>query len=86
MDRKIVSGSMYRIHNQPYRLREIEKTIIDKAQALADIWLPMDCVVMDTALVDGCIKVIEFNTINSSGFYDNDVGAVFKSLWEYHTK
>jgi hypothetical protein len=83
---KIVSGSMYRAHGQMRKLRELDKAVIDEAQALADIWLPCDCVVMDTALVGDDIKVIEFNTINSSGFYDNDVPAVFKALWEYHNK
>jgi len=82
---KIVSGSMYRAHGQLRKLRELDQAVIDEAQALADIWLPIDCVVMDTALVGDEIKVVEFNTINSSGFYDNDVPAVFNALWDYHT-
>lgn len=81
---KIISGSMYRAHGQLRKLRELDKAVIDEAQALADIWLPDDCVVMDTALVGDEIKVIEFNCINSSGFYDNDVPAIFKALWDYH--
>jgi len=81
---KIVSGSMYRAHNQLRKVRETDQEVIDEAQRLADIWLPMDCVVMDTAVVGDEVKVIEFNTINSSGFYDNDVNAIFKALWEYH--
>lgn len=81
---KIVSGSMYRAHEQMRVMRELHQSVIDEAQAIADIWLPMDCVVMDTALVGDEVKVIEFNCINSSGFYDNDVDAVFKALWEYH--
>lgn len=82
---KVVSGSMYRAHGQLRKLRELDQAVINEAQSAADKWLPMDCVVMDTALVNGEIKVVEFNTINSSGFYDNDVNAVFKALWEYHT-
>jgi hypothetical protein len=81
---KIVSGSMYRANNQLRKIRELDQKVIAEAQALADKWLPMDCVVMDTALVDDVVKVVEFNTINSSGFYDNDVDAVFKELWGYH--
>lgn len=82
---KIVSGSMYRAHNQLRKLRELDQAVIDEAQALADKWLPMECVVMDTALVGDEIKVVEFNCINSSGGYDNDFDAIFKALWEYHT-
>jgi hypothetical protein len=81
---KIVSGSMYRAHGQLRKLRELDQAVIDEAQALANIWLPCDCVVMDTALVGDEIKVIEFNTINGSGVYDNDVPAIFKAWWEYH--
>lgn len=84
---KIISGSMYRAHGQLRKLRELDQEVIDEAQNLADAWLPMDCVVMDTALVRGrFVKVVEFNCINSSGFYDNDVDAVFKALWDYHVK
>lgn len=81
---KIVSGSMYRAHGQLRKLRELDQKVINEAQLLADIWLPDQCVVMDTALVGDDIKVIEFNCINSSGFYDNDVDAIFKALWDYH--
>jgi len=81
---KIISGSMYRAHGQLRKLRELDAAVINEAQMLADIWLPMPCVVMDTALVDDTMKVVEFNTINSSGFYDNDIDAVFRALWEYH--
>lgn len=81
---KIVSGSMYRAHDQMRLLRETDQAVIDEAQQLADIWLPCDCVVMDTCLTEHGVKVIEFNCINSSGFYDNDIEAVFKALWDYH--
>lgn len=81
---KIISGSLYRAHGQLRKLREVDPDVIMEAQAIADEWLPYDCVVMDTALVNNRVKVIEFNCINSSGFYENDVSAVFKALWEYH--
>lgn len=82
---KIVSGSMYRVHGQLRKIRELEDNVISEAQGLADIWLPQPCVVMDTALVDGEVKVVEFNCINSSGLYDNDADAIFDALWEYCT-
>lgn len=81
---RIVSGSMYRAHGQMRKQAENDAAVIAEAQALADRWLPMDCVVMDTALVRDEVKVIEFNTINSSGFYDNDVSAIFRELWKFH--
>lgn len=83
---QIVSGSMYRAHGQLRRIAEDDFAVISEAQQLADIWLPDQCVVMDTAYTDCGVKVIEFNSINSSGFYDNDIPAVFDALYEYHTK
>lgn len=80
---KIVSGSMYRFKGVLHKERELDKDVIDEAQKKADQWLPNQCCVMDTALVDNELKVIEFNAINSSGFYDNDVDSIFKELYNY---
>ena len=81
---KIVSGSMYKAHNQLRQLQENDAPVIAEAQSIADLWLPHQCVVMDTALVDNQIKVVEFNCINASGFYKNDIPAIFDALWEFH--
>ena len=85
---QIISGSMYRKYGELYKKAENDKSIIDEAQQLANKWLPDACCVMDTAVVDGIgtPKVIEFNCINASGFYDNDIPAIFTALWEYHLK
>lgn len=83
---KVITGSMYRAHDQMNVKRELDAAVIDEAQAMADVWLPCDCVVMDTCLVDGEMKVIEFNCINSSGSYDNDMKAVFEALYEHHSR
>jgi hypothetical protein len=80
---KVVSGSMYRHNNQLRSLRMTEQAEFEEAQKFADKWLPSPCCVMDLALVNGELKVVEMNCINASGFYDNDVNAIFKSLYEY---
>jgi len=80
---KVVSGSMYRCHNQLRSERMTKPEEFEEAQKLADKWLPSPCCVMDLALVGGELKVIEFNCINASGFYDNDIETIFKSLYNY---
>lgn len=80
---KVVSGSMYRAHGQMRLERCTTKEEFREAQKFADGWLPNETCVMDLALVGGKLYVIEFNCLNSSGFYDNDVDVIFKSLWEY---
>ena len=81
---KVISGSMYRYRGNLFKQRCIEPDIIAEAQRFADKWLPHDNCCMDLALVNDQVKVVEFNCINSSGFYDNDVEAIFKAIWEYH--
>jgi hypothetical protein len=85
VDRKIISGSMYRCRNQLVKIRELDQKVIDEAQSFADKWLPDSCCVMDLALINESLKVIEFNCINSSGFYNHDVNKIFKELYEFHT-
>lgn len=86
VDRKVVSGSMYRRRKQLVKIPETDTKVIEEAQIFADKWLPNDNCVMDLALVDNKLKVIEFNCINSSGFYNHDTNKIFKELWEYATK
>jgi len=86
VDGKVVSGSMYRCRGRLVKERETDCKVIMEARKLTSKWLPHDCCVMDTALVDGRLYVIEFNCINSSGFYDNDVDAIFNELYKYSIK
>lgn len=80
---RVVSGSMYRCHGQLRKENADEKDLIAEAQLKADGWLPRPCCTMDLALTESGLDVIEFNCINSSGFYDHNVKTIFKSLYEY---
>jgi hypothetical protein len=83
---KVITGSMYRNNGQLYSVEQTDASVIAEAQSFADKWLPDACCVMDLALTASFgVKVIEFNCINSSGFYACDVKKIFDALWEYHT-
>jgi len=84
VDGKIVDGAMYRFNNQLVKKHELEADVIAEAQQLADGWLPDSCCVMDTALVDDKLYVVEFNTINSSGMYNHDTRKIFTALYNFH--
>lgn len=86
VDGKIVSGAMYRAHGQLRKAIELDPIVIKEAQEKADVWLPHPCCVMDTALVNDKLYVVEFNCINSSGFYGHDVNLIFSELWKYFNK
>ena len=79
---KVVTGSYYRHSGQMYKQRVTDEKQIAEAQTFADKWLPHENCVMDLALVGDEVKVIEFNSINGSGLYDNDAEAIFDALWE----
>lgn len=83
---KVISGSMYLCRGQFRKERIVDRELIKEAQIFADKWIPSLCCVMDLALVDNELKVVEFNCINSSGFYDTDIEAVFKSLYDFCVK
>jgi len=83
---KVIDGSMYRAHGQLIKKHETDQSVIDEAQRMADKWLPDPCCCMDLALVDGKLSVIEFNCINSSGFYNHNVNDIFAALYKYHSK
>ena len=80
VDGKIVTGSTYRFRGQPHRKNEAAADVIAEAQALADIWLPHPCCCMDVALCEDEVKIVEFNGLNASGFYDHDVEAFAKAV------
>jgi len=82
----VIDGSMYRAHGQLIKKHETDIETIIEAQLLAEKWLPDPCCVMDLALVNNEIKVIEFNCINSSGFYNHNVRDIFSALYRYHSK
>ena len=83
VDGKVISGSMYRCNGFLRKEHVSDKELIEEAQSIADKWLPNPCCVMDLALVSDKLKVIEFNGINSSGFYNHDIKKVFTTLYNF---
>ena len=86
IDGKIITGSMYRNNGQLFSQEILEQSVINEAQVIADKWLPMSNVVMDLALTPNGMKVIEFNCINSSGFYKCNIQKIFDAWWNYYQR
>lgn len=84
---KIIDGSIYRRAGRYGLTRRLvheeDQDVLDEAQTFADKWLPSPCCVMDLALTPDGLRVVEFNTINSSGFYAHDIGKVVSALTDY---
>ncbi len=85
VDRKIVAWSQYRSNNKLEVTRSIDLHTLKVAREKSLQWLPHEHCVMDLALTGGDYKVIEFNCINASGFYDCDVTSIVDAF-EFVTK
>lgn len=83
VDGKVIDGSIYRLRGQRLTIHERDEAVIKEAQTFADKWLPHECCVMDLALTDDGMKCIEFNCMNSSGFYNNDIQKIVCSVNQY---
>lgn len=80
---KVIDGSYYRMGGRLISSHITQPEVIDSAQELADKWLPHECCVIDIADTDDGLKVIEFNTFNSSGFYDHDIPKIVKEMTQW---
>lgn len=66
-------GSTYRVEGQTVRQEVKEGALWDAARELARGWLPASLCVMDVVrLRGGGFKIVEFNSIHSSGLYAID--------------
>lgn len=87
VDAKVVDISMYRRNGVLWKMHiernEDAYNIYDQADQLCKKFLPMPCVCMDMALTKDGISIIEFNTINGSGFYNHDICAIIAAIDTY---
>lgn len=81
---RVIDGSTYRRNGRLIKIHQDDVSCFE-AQKLANKWLPNECCVMDTCLLDGGdMKIVEFNCINGSGFYDHDVKKIMTAWSAYH--
>lgn len=80
----VIDGSLYRHRGELVKSHVEDNDIFNAAQISAMDWLLSACCVMDTCLLDDRqYKVVEFNCINGSGFYDYDIKKIMTALYEY---
>lgn len=77
---KVIDGSTYRLRGHSVLLHVNNETYLKEAQQFADVWLPHPTCVMDLASTEDGTKVIEFNTFNSSGFYNHDIPKIIRAI------
>ncbi len=80
VDGVLIDISTYHRSGSQHVERCLDLSILGEAQRLGEIYLPTRSVVMDIAETTTGCKVIEFNPINSSGWYAADVDGIFWAM------
>lgn len=73
VNREVVTGSLYKVAGRAETGHQVEEYVRDYVRTIVATWLPAESCVIDVGLTDKGLKVIEFNNINSSGFYASDL-------------
>lgn len=73
VDGKVITYSQYVSGGRFYVHPQVDEYIVKFAQEMVDMYQPDRAFVLDVAISEGELKVIEVNSINSSGLYLIDV-------------
>ena len=85
IDNQIITGSTYRWLGCRTIRRPIDSEMLDYANEVVKGWLPAPVIVVDLCrLKNGDYRVVEFNCVNCSGFYNSDVCKIVQALEEYY--
>jgi len=76
-DKKVITGSQYKINNELEVLNDFPKEVEDYAQSIIpEDWQPDRLFVMDIAEYNNELYLLELNSFSSSGLYDCDLGRI----------
>lgn len=82
VDGKISTYSSYKIGDYVNYDQFVDQYIIDYVENIIDIWGPDRAYCLDIAISDGQPKILEVNSINSSGLYAIDTQKFIQSINE----
>jgi hypothetical protein len=81
IDGKVITGSLYKRDGCKVTREPISKEVWYQAELMSEKWLPSKNIVMDICQCrSGEFKVVEFNCVNSSGFYNCDISAIITAI------
>jgi hypothetical protein len=84
---KIATGSLHKKYGYLTIREPIPEDVYAQANRMSKDWLLNPTIVMDIAQMrDGTYKVVEFNSINSSGFYNADIRKIVEALEESYDR
>jgi hypothetical protein len=77
---KVVTGSMYRQNGMQRLESGLPQDVVDYVSDRIQDWNPREAYVIDIADHDGNLKIIETNSISSSGFYEMNQVRYIKAI------
>ncbi len=80
VDKKVVSGSLYKLRNQVIWSDFIDPLVLPFANEMITKWNPSIAYTLDIALINNEPKIIEINNINSAGLYKSDVTKIVDAI------
>jgi len=80
VDGKVITGSLYKAGTRVYSEECTERDVLWFAWRMAERWQPDRAFALDIAMTPDGFKIIEINSINSSGFYACDMSKVVEAL------
>ncbi len=82
VDGKIITASQYRINNITRYEECFEPYLFDYVNEMIKLYQPAKAFVMDIAVTDAGLKIVELNCINCSGFYNCDLQKIINSIYD----
>lgn len=80
VDQLVITGSSYKVGNRVISSNIVDSDVKLFVDRMVKQWQPDLAYVIDIARVEDGFKIIEFNCINSSGFYDCDCQKIIAAL------
>ena len=82
INHKVVASSQYAKNHEYFVSPLIPEKILEFAQKMINIWSPVDGYVLDIGLSNGNPYVVEYQGMNSAGFYDCNLKSLVQAMIE----
>ena len=80
VDGRVITGSTYKLGSRVTYHPVLDQHLFDYVNARIAEWMPLRTFCIDIAYTPDGLKVIEINTLNSSGFYAADMQKLVEAL------
>lgn len=77
---RVATASLYKSGNRVLYSDVVDQDVIEYANARAAEFSPLEAYVLDVAIVENGLKVVEANTFNAAGLYSANVGLIVDAI------